>query len=63
MTYELHNGFLEAASTLYFLVRFSQPDRPSFFTPQEMKTIDSDIFGYMRESTIYRIPITQLSSS
>ena len=50
MTHELHNGFLEAASTrFFFLKKCSQPDPAFFFHPQEMKTIDSDIFGSTKE--------------
>lgn len=45
MTYELHNGFLEAASKPFLSIKFAQPEFP--FHPQEMKTIDCDIFGYM----------------
>ena len=50
LTYELHNGFLEAASTPVFPCWIFPTGLTLFFsTPQEMKTIDSDIFGYMRE--------------
>ena len=46
MTYELRDGFLEAASKLFFFVKFTRPE--PHLHPQEMKTIDFDISGYMR---------------
>lgn len=46
MTYELHNGFLEAASAQFIPVGFSSSK--FFLNPQETRTIDFDIYGYMR---------------
>ena len=53
LTFNLHQGFVDAASTLSFVLRRLVLKAGL----QKSRMIDYDIFDYMKESTIFRMQI------